>query len=771
MLRKRIIWLSIGVLFSVAFRARSDELAKQNFFETRIRPVLVERCYECHSTQAEEVEASLYLDSRGGTRSGGDTGPAVVPGEPGKSLLLQAIRYEDVEMPPDQRLPDHVIDDFAKWIAEGAYDPRTQRIGPREPDYTEARQHWAFRPIVDSPLPTVKQRAWPKTGLDHFILAELERRDIDPSAPASRAKLVRRLYFDLLGLPPTPAQIQAFVGATSPSAYEELVDRLLADPRYGERWGQHWLDVVRYAETEGFEYDRLLPGAWRYRDYVIDSLNQDKSYDRFVMEQLAGDEVAQDSAVGENQVMKIAAGFHRLGTVRRNAGNQKVASSRNEVLTERTDIVGTVFLGLTVGCARCHDHKFDAIPQQDYYRLQAYFAGTQEHNQVIAPAEEYAQWRAKTDRIQAEIDTFKERLDSQTGEEEAATRERIAELTSTLPAALPTLCSITNDPDDTTPVHLLRRGNPDQPTTPVGMRPLGVLVSKDRPELPISTTAPRTRLAEWINGPNHPLTTRVIVNRIWQFHFGNGLVRTPNDFGTNGRTPSHPKLLDWLARRFTSSGQSLKSLHRLIVLSSTYRQSGPGASHERATQIDPENELLWCFPRRRLSSEEIRDTMLLLSGELCNEQGGPSVTLPVDEQLVEQLYKASQWVISPVRQHGRRSIYLLAKRNLRLPFMEVFDQPTAQTSCACREQTTHAPQALELLNGGTSNRLSSAFARRIRSDAGDDVDQQIALAYELAAGRLPTHEEQALAREFVSAVSLEEFALALFNLNAFLYVD
>ncbi len=730
---------------------------------------MIAKCYECHSRQAAEVQGGLLLDSRDATRSGGDSGPVVVSGRPDDSLLFQAITATDNSMPPDNPLSSEVIEDFRSWILSGAADPRGQADEHliQDPDYTEARKHWAFQPVRSHPIPAVEATEWPSTAIDYFVLQQLERNGLSPAPRAAPELLLRRLYFDLIGLPPAPETVDRFVDDPSQTAYCRIVDRLLDSPQYGERWAQHWLDVVRYSETEGFEYDRTLPDIWRYRDYVIASFNEDKPYDQFLTEQLAGDEIDPD-----DQQMRIAAGFHRLGSVRRNAGNQKVASSRNEVLTERTDIIGSAVLGLTVGCARCHDHKFDPIPQQDYYRLQAFFAATQEDDLSLRDEDEQTRLLAVKEKLEAQIAELKATLADATGDEEQRLRDELARLDGELPPPGPTLCSVKNSFDETSHVYLLRRGNPDLPGPQVGMRSLGVLVSDTQPELPPDTPNPRTQLALELTNPTHPLTARVIVNRIWQQHFGTGLVSTANDFGKNGSLPSHPELLDHLTGEFVADRWRFKSLHRAIVTSSVYRQSSHSSHSEAGREIDPQNRLLWSFPRRRLSGEEIRDAMLSISGSLNPQMGGMSVILPVEQELVDQLYKPAQWVVSDSReQHHRRSIYLFAKRNLRLPFMEVFDQPSAQTSCAAREQSTHARQALELLNGTLTNQLASALADRLAREAGPDPIRLVTHAYRLTTARRPSSQELELSQRFIEDVGLSEFALALFNINAFLYVE
>lgn len=638
-----------------------------------------------------------------------------------------------------------------------------------DPQQGETR-HWSFRPrsrpqvaSFDDPV----DRAWVRSPIDAFILNRLKEAGLKPAQEADRRTLIRRLTFDLIGLPPHPDEITAFENDASRSAYERLVDRLLASPAYGERWGRHWLDVVRFAETEGFEYDRERPGAWRFRDYVIQVFNRDLPFDKFVLAQLAGDEIGPN-----DPEMQIAAGFHRLGPVRRNAGNQEVAASRNEILTDRTDILGAAFLGLTVGCARCHDHKFDDIPQADYYRLQAFLAATQDRDILTADAATQAAWKTLNEPLQREIRQLTKQLTKATGEEEKRLMEQLEEVQRRLPAPLPAVSSVANVEKERTPIHVLKRGDWNSKGEQVSPRALSALLAETAPELPAELSNPRTVLARWLIEPRNPLTARVLVNRVWQHHFGRGLVNTPNDFGTNGEPPSHPALLDYLANSFVESGWQLKPLHRLIVLSSSYRQAPQPADLKLVEQKDPADRLLSHFPRRRLSAEEIRDSMLVIGGTMYRKAGGPSVLPPVDRDLVNLLYDPKQWLVTPeAKEHQRRSIYLIAKRNLRLPFMEVFDQPDVQTSCACRQSSTHAPQALELLNGATANQAARDLARRLRLEAGSDHARQIELGFWLAIGRLPSPREQALAADFLTRRPLEEFALAVFSLNVFLYVD
>jgi hypothetical protein len=636
------------------------------------------------------------------------------------------------------------------------------------------RRHWAFQPRKDTAPPAFSaaaDKAWVRTPVDSFILEQLKKSGLRPAKTADRATLIRRATFDLHGLPPTPEEIDAFVRDRSAKAWEKVVDRLLASPRYGEQWGRHWLDVVRFAESDGYEYDLHRPDAYRYRDYVVHSFNSDKPYNQFLTEQLAGDEINS-----KNEIYQVASGFNRLGALRKNAGNQEVASSRNEVLTEMTNIVGAAFLGVTLGCARCHDHKFDPIRHTDYYRIQGYFAQTQSHDIILASEAEQKAWKATSDPIQREMRRVQSQLNKTEGADKAKLELKLEELEDKMPPPLTALYSVKDEPEKATPIHVLMRGEHTNKGAKVGMRPLGVLLEDGTAELPIETEKPRLKLAQWITDPENPLTARVIVNRIWQYHFGRGIVATPNDFGRMGMRPSHPELLDWIANRFVEGGWTMKPIHRMILLSSAYRQSSTSAQESIAAAKDPQNALVWKFNRRRLHAEELRDSMLSVAGRLNEKVGGKSVLLPIEKDLVLLLKRPNLWVTTRDKtEHDRRSLYLIYKRNLRLPFMEVFDKPDMMFSCARREQSTHAPQALELLNGKTSNELAAAFAARLLNER-KSTRGRIDHAFRLAAGRLPTGKEKARATQFLAQGPedpqvMKEFALAVLNLNAFLYVN
>jgi hypothetical protein len=651
---------------------------------------------------------------------------------------------------------------------------KAEKVAPLGVYKPSEKSYWAFQPRKDAKPPMFTapaDKAWVKTPVDAFILAGLKTAGLKPAPPADKVTLIRRITYDLHGLPPTPDEINAFVRDQSPKAYERLVDRLLASPRYGEQWGRHWLDVVRFAESDGYEYDTHRPDAYRFRDYVVNSFNEDKPYNQFVKEQLAGDEMDSN-----NETYMIASGFNRLGPLRKNAGNQNVASSRTEVLTEMTNIVGAAFLGVTVGCARCHDHKFDAFRQSDYYRMQGFFAQTQPNDLLRASKEEQASWHAIVDPLEQQMRQDQMKMRKATEEEKGKLQADLDAIDEKMPPPLTAIYAVRDDPKNATPIHTLFHGDYLDPRETVGARPLGILLPEGTPEEPITTATPRLKLANWLIDPNNPLTARVMVNRIFQYHFGRGIVSTANDFGRMGGKPSNPELLDFLANQYIANGWQMKPLHRMILLSSAYRQSSESPIENIAMEKDSENALLWKFTRRRLEAEEIRDSMLMISGKLNQKIGGPSVLIPIDQDLVKMLKRPQYWVATKDKsQYDRRTMYMIYKRNLQLPFMGVFDAPDMQLSCPRREQSTHAPQALELLNGQMSNELATVFAQRLEESRPTNA-ARIDLAWRLAVGRAPTAKEKLLASQYLSEkpddpVRLKELALDVYNLNAFLYVN
>jgi hypothetical protein len=648
---------------------------------------------------------------------------------------------------------------------------KTAPLGTYKP---AERAYWAFTPrknVVPPPVVLPADKVWVKTPIDAFISANLRKNGLKPAPAADRVTLVRRATYDLHGVPPTPEEIDAFVKDQSPKAWENLVERLLASPRYGEQWGRHWLDVVRFAESDGYEYDTHRPDAYRFRDYVVQSFNEDKPYNQFVKEQLAGDEMDPN-----NETFMVASGFNRLGPLRKNAGNQNVASSRNEVLTEMTNIVGAAFLGVTVGCARCHDHKFDPFRQSDYYRMQGFFAQAQANDLIRASEAEQAAYKAIVDPIQTEMRQLQFKMRKATEEEKGKIQMELDALDEKMPLPMTAIYAVKDDPKQASPIHLLFKGDYLQPLDAVGARPLGVLLPENVQEDPITTDHPRTKLANWLVDPAHPLTARVMVNRMWQFHFGRGIVSTGNDFGRMGGKPSNPELLDFLANRFVEGGWQMKPIHRMILMSSAYRQASETPLEKAGMEKDAENSLLWKFSRRRLEAEEIRDSMLTISGRLNAKIGGPSVMIPIDQDLVKMLKRPQYWVATKDKaEYNRRTLYMIYKRNLVLPFMGVFDGPDLQLSCSRREESTHAPQALELLNGQTSNSLAQFLADRLAESRRTDPER-VDLAWRLATGRLPSLKEKQLALQFLAEkpgdrVRLKELALDVFNLNSFLYVN
>ncbi len=656
---------------------------------------------------------------------------------------------------------------FIACLAAGSLLVATEQpLAPLGTYKPAERRHWAFQPRKDVAPPSSQG-----SPIDAFLLAALKKNDLKPAPPADRVTLIRRITFDLHGLPPTPEEVDAFVRDKSPKAWENLVDRLLASPRYGEQWGRHWLDVVRFAESDGYEYDMHRPDAYRYRDYVVQSFNEDKPYDQFVKEQLAGDEIDP-----KDNTLLVASGFNRLGPLRKNTGNQDVASSQNEVLTEMTNIVGSAFLGVTVGCARCHDHKFDPFRQTDYYRMQAHFAQLQPNDLVLATKEEQDAWKAKATPVEQEMRKLQSAMRRAPEAEKAKIELQIESLEDKIPAPLPAIYTVSDNAQKAAPIHVLARGDYQSKGPKVGPRPLGVLLEDGAPEAPLDIEKPRLKLAEWITEPSNPLTARVMVNRIWQFHFGRGLVFTANDFGRMGTPPSNRDLLDYLGNQFIAAGWKLKPIHKMILMSNAYKQSSVSPIEKIAMKKDANNDLLWKFSHRRLEAEELRDSMLAISGRLNPKSGGPSVLVPIEPELVKMLKRPQYWVATRDKsEHDRRTMYMIYKRNLRLPFLEVFDAPDILLSCARREQSTHAPQGLELLNGKTSNDLAAAFAQRLLKER-KTTAERIDYAWRLATSRRPTPAEKAMSLKFLGdkpedPENLKEFALAVFNFNTFLYVN
>jgi Protein of unknown function (DUF1549)/Protein of unknown function (DUF1553) len=704
--------------------------------------------------------------------------------------------------------------------ATGPTDQESSFIGSRG-------KYWAFQKVERPAVPSLSN-GWIRNPIDAFILEGLEAKHLSPSPPLDRTKLIRRVSFDLTGLPPTPSEVQDFLHDKSPNAYEMLVDRLLASPHYGERWAQQWLDVVRYADTNGFELDADRTHAWRYRDYVIDSFNRDKPYDQFIKEQLAGDEMYP----GDKQAL-VATGYLRAGSEHLVAGNIDPAVSRQEVLTEIATSVGQTYMALTVNCARCHNHKFDPILQADYYRLQAVFATGKGNEVEIATPQQKASWESAEaaykerlkpvqDAIERLTTPYRERVeaerltkldpkvqdavhkseDKRTPDEKvlaanakeqieptwdvvvaamtpedrdkrAKLREQLHQVEATEPDPLPTAYSYVNSSEPPPQSYVLRMGDPAHQLAPVA--PSVPTVLKASYEIPSSSAGRRTALANWLADPNNPLTSRVMVNRIWQFRMGQGIVRTPNDFGVMGDRPSNKKLLDWLAAEFVSQGWNVKAMDRLIVLSNSYQQSS--AANESGTEADPDNRLLWRMNRKRMDGEMIRDSVLSVSGDLNLQIGGRPVRVPIEPEVYNLIFTEHErdglWPVNPdKRVQNRRSIYLYNKRSVRLPLLSAFDQPDAITSCPVRPVSTHALQALSLMNSDFMQRESETFADRLtKACPNHKLRCELQHAWQFAFSRDPTLAESKLAAQFITkGGTLQEMCLAILNRNEFVYV-
>ena len=663
-------------------------------------------------------------------------------------------------------------------------------IAASGPTNGSAQAYWAFQPVRRPAVPEVKRPDWAANPIDAFVLARLEEKGLNPNRPADRRELIRRACLDLTGLPPTPEQVEQFVSDTSVDAYPRLIDRLLDSPQYGQRWGKFWLDVVRYGETNGYERDGDKPYAWRYRDYVINSLNDDKPYDQFVKEQLAGDEL--DEVTAESL---IATGFYRLG-VWDDEPDDKNAAEYDE-LDDIVRTTGAAFLGLSVNCARCHDHKFDPIPQSDYYSLLAVFHNIKPYENareeldsaVLRPLGSPAQleqWSQTQGKALTELEEQIKATDSKKQKEQL--REELKKLREQK-APFEWALAVRERGTDVPPTHVLLRGNASTPGDQVAPRFLSILGGEEPEPRPRTTPEPtnglRLALAEWIASPTNPLTARVMVNRIWQHHFGRGIVPTPDDFGKTGIAPTHPQLLDWLAAEFVQHGWSMKHLHRLIMTSRAYQMSSR-AENDRAVLIDPANELLWRQNLRRLEAESIRDSILAVSGRLNLKAGGPSFYPKLEQSvLATQSRPGNGWGNSTPDERDRRSVYMFVKRTLPVPLMEALDAPNSAFPAGERAVTTVAPQALMLLNGRFAQEQAAALADRVMKES-SSTNARIETAFQIVLQRLPTDDERKIGAQMLRGqrelaeelagpeserLAFRSFCLALLNLNEFVYID
>jgi Protein of unknown function (DUF1553)/Protein of unknown function (DUF1549)/Planctomycete cytochrome C len=808
----------VGLVSAWSSRASADDnpsIEDAVLFESTVRPILQARCVDCHG--GGKVKGGLDLSSREGLLKGGARGPAISLQDPSESVLLEAVNHQDLKMPPKEKLPQGQIDSLTRWIEKGAPWPSGALTskGSAPPVDDRARAFWSFRSVVRPDVPEVVGKVWASTPVDRFVVSKLEAAGLAPSPPAEKTSLLRRATYDLTGLPPTPDEVDAFLADHARDAFEKVVDRLLASPRYGERWGRHWLDLVRYAETDGYEFDAPKPNAWRYRDYVIKSLNDDKPYDRFVEEQLAGDELAP----GSDEAL-IATGYYRVGPWDSGAPDKLQAG-----FDELDDLVGTtsqVFLGLTANCARCHDHKSDPFPTADYYRLLAFFRGVRRYSPRTAlkplaslsdkDTAALVEARQKVEAVAAEIKAIEDSLvplltgvekddflqsdqyraeiiekhvPKEVSKSDFTRYQRLARQKTTLERSRPQALCVTEAGTSPPETFVLTRGSPRSPGQAVEPGFPSVLDSSSpqiaTPGPEAKTSGRRLALAEWIASPKNPLTARVMVNRIWQHHFGRGIVRSASDFGYKGTPPTHPELLDWLAAEFVAKDWSLKAMHRLIMTSNAYKMSSK--PDPKALASDPENDKLWRFDLRRLEAEEVRDSILAACGNLnVAASGGPSIYPVIQrEVLVGQSRPGSGWGRSTPEEQARRSVYIHVKRSLAFPLLAAFDAADVDASCPVRFATTQPTQALGLLNGEFLNNQSRLFAADIQARVGGDPAARVRMVLRRATQRDPTSGEVERGVVFLArlqdryglepAESLAKFCLLALNLNEFVYLD
>ncbi len=692
-------------------------------FGRDVQPILQKHCYVCHGPKKQMN--GYRLDVRDIAFKGGDFGEAtIVPNDAAKSPLFRFVSSEDEEslMPPKDsgkpRLTSEELNTIKSWLDQGAVWPDEFSGHKRQPS-----SHWSLRPLVLPSLPIGTDRAIDSvtdSAIDVFVREKLADKKLVPSPQADRITLIRRLSFDLIGLPPSPAEIDAFVGDTSPKAYETLVDRLLASSHYGERWGRHWLDIARFTESQGFEYDRLRDNAWHYRDYVIQSFNDDKPYRQFMKEQIAGDVMEPVTKEGIIATSLLVCGpWDQAGNAQSNQTQRAI--TREDELEDMIGVVGQSFLGLTINCARCHAHKFDPIPHDEYYRIKSVFEGVKHGERSIASDEESAMRISYVGvRVQPQV------------------------------------------------TKRLKRGDvtsPDEVVTPGALSAIFEL----EPDFGLAADSPekerRLRFADWLSDARNPLPARVMANRIWHLHFGQGLVATPNDFGVSGERPSHPELLDWLAVKFIESSWSVKAMHRLIVHSVAYRQSS--TFHDLSSAIDADNKLLWRFSPRRLEAEAVRDAMLVASGQLNPIGGGPSFRPFTTTDFNATFYTP---VDRSEPEFNRRTVYRINVNSGKDPLLDSFDCPDPSVKTPRRSVTSTPLQALELMNNAFIQRQASHLAERAMQSANNDIGVAIDNAYRMALGRRPNQSEVERATTAAMERGLASVCWALFNSTEFIYV-
>ncbi|HZZ77255.1 MAG TPA: PSD1 and planctomycete cytochrome C domain-containing protein [Gemmataceae bacterium] len=780
-----LLLLVVAVAPAWAQPASNDD-ALVDFFERKVRPVLANNCYNCHSANTKAI-ANLRVDDRNGLVKGGNRGPAIIPGNPEKSLLIQAVKktHAKVKMPPEHDLTAADIDALVRWVKDGAAWPAVRvpaSINRVNPKYDKLRkEHWAWQPLRNAKAPAVKNAAWPRTDIDRFVLAKLEEKGLDPVADADRLTLIRRVTFDLTGLPPTLDDIDAFLNDKSPKAFEKVVDRLLASSAYGERWGRHWLDVARYAESTGSARNLPYPQAWRYRDYVIDAFNSDKPYDRFVREQIAGD-LLPATTQQERDAQLIATGFLALGVKDVNQ-RFKVRFVMDNV-DEQIDTVSRSVLALTASCARCHDHKFDPIPVADYYALAGIFQSSDHcsglRNQMggaglayyepnlllklgnAATVEPDSKTKARIAELTVAVEKAKAEFNSIKGTSKGkektidgrpaqmVARQKMLKLQAELlsltdPAKDGQVALGVRDSQNVGDTEIRIRGEAEKlgPVVPRGF--LTLLSIPDAPKVNPQQSG-RLELSQWLTNNQNPLTQRVIVNRVWRHLFSKGIVSSVDNFGTTGDAPSHPELLDHLARKFVADGWSIKKLVRTIVLTRTY-QLGHDAPKQQVA-IDPANRLLWRHSPRRLDAEEIRDAMLAVSAQLDLRR--PKASAAADLKVSELRNNAPEAlrILGDADKSVHRSVYLPLLRTLTPRSLEVFDFAEQGMVTGNRDTTTVAPQSLYMLNDPFVLQQAQALAKRLL-ERGSNDDARVNLAFRWTLNRSATEKEIANARFFL----------------------
>ena len=822
-------------------------------FDTEIRPIFAQHCFQCHGEQARMGE--LDLRTPASMVKGGTQGPALQRGSADDSLLYRRVVEQSMPM-GEKKLSVNQTRLIGKWIDAGAHGSESAKEAASATS-KEAARHWAFAAPRRPAVPDAQDDAWVRTPIDRFIKNRLEDNDIQPAKPAAQRTLLRRAYLTLIGLPPTPDEVEAFLDDNSADAYEQVVEDLLSRPQYGERWARHWLDVVRYAESNGYERDGAKPHAWRYRDYVIDSFNKDKPFDRFLTEQIAGDEIE-----GSNAESQIATTFLRLGSWDDEPADPMV--DRYDQLDDVLGVTATTFLGLTIRCARCHDHKFEPLSQRDYYRLLAVFEPLKrpqddrtDLDRLVGSEEELAAYRTAVERAKQQtsrrkrevekvrqtvmkralerqahgipsvnlfahtqtllairkergsrsdkekelVEKFERKLDVAINQfatlreaSEIETLRREIETINLARPAEPPRAYIWYEDSSIAPVtRVLARGDTTQPTTVVAAEAPTILggTSLDPVQRPLYSTGRRLALARWMTSPENPLVARVMVNRIWQWYFGEGLVASENDFGVVGQRPTHPELLDYLATEFIRSGWSIKHVHRLMANSAAFRVSSEW--DEAAGRNDAENRLLWRWRLRRLEAEVVRDSILTVSGRLNTKMGGPSIFPKLPQAVLDgQSVPGKGWDTSDEEEASRRSVYIFVKRSLAVPELDLLDAPDSSSSCEQRRVSTTGPQALTFLNGEFTHQRARDLAVRLGREAGSGSEAQVRRAFALVLGRPPTEQQVSEALDFLKKQAeqiradaaaagrqaadaklsaLEAFCLILLNTNEFFYLS